>query len=703
MNTDRDASQRCEEDHDSNDIPDGFLEGSAADYLSPSDAPSSEQQQPLIHQAGPYRLIRVLGHGGFGCVYLAEHVESALTRHQIVAVKLLQLSGTQLDSRRFQNELNALRAVSHPNIVSLLDSGSLGPHLAYLAMEYIEGTAIDSFCELHQCSWKDSLQLIIQACHAIEHAHSRGVLHCDLKPSNILVTEQGHVVITDFGLVRFFEESELEGASVSTQLRGTPAYMAPEQLAPRTPEQTTRVSVAVDVFGLAATLYRLLSGKPPRATRSTLSAIAMTASGEPIPKLNLSSMHSPCPRSLIDVIEHGLQASPTDRYANVSQFREDLENVLALRPVRIRRHGKLHHLVLWIRREPLNASVSLIAFTASIACILLLFAWWRSEASRNIQLRESLHEAMNATKAFQSMIQRLAPGEQLSAEARLGLLTTTRDQYGRFVAKYPHDDEMRYKFAQACYILAEYLNEVGEVQRAINEIELAIAEYEHLHSERYKEEKIKFDLFHAFHKLGYLEFGSSGRAKGNAALDRASEYIKELHRSFPDNIDYADCYAANLHAKAKLDYQQLDLDELEKLLREALVVAQRLREHPDSKPQHWKHRMSARIELGKLAERANNPDLALAEYSQAVAHATEAHQQDPTVWNFRFDLLEASTALATFAIQSGRTELGLAELEASQAHLDWLFEHRPDLQGLPVIQAHRDKLRSAAGPTASGR
>lgn len=681
-------------------IPAGFLAGNAADYLDESSAAAGKSSGlDQLTEVGKYRLIRELGSGGFGRVYLGEATDSLPSRHRRVAVKLLPISGSAADLKRFQYELNALRSVSHPGIVSLLDSGSLSPHLAYLAMEFIEGVSIDKYCDQSARDWQRIVELMIQACHAIEHAHSRGVLHCDLKPSNILVDQAGEVVITDFGLVRFFEDSEEEFSAISLQLRGTPAYMAPEQLTPRAGGEATRVSVGADVFGLGATLYKLLSGRPPRAARSALSVIALTVAGDPIPRLDQTMLRRPCPAALLHVVNHSLNEKPANRYANVCQFREDLENLLALRPIRARRQSQLDRLTLWMRRDPILASTSALAMVALLVCAFLFTAWWRAEADKRVQLQDGLRAAMVTVESFQKKVHSLRPGEQLTAEARVALLESTRDQFGRFANLYPEDLTLRYKHAQSSYILGEYLDIIGEDRRAIEEVTRAVDEYEKLLSAGYEVEMLKFDLFQAFHKQSYIEFGIGRTEQGARSLAKASNYIEDLFARNPLELNYADCYAAQLHATAKLMVDQLDSRELKELLEETLRVAEQLRDHPESRPGHWRHRMSARFELAKLAAREGDSAQVLAQLTLAMQHAEEVHQTVPEVADFRLDLLQAGTELASKAIEYEQVQMGLNALQSSEPHLQWLLEHRPDLHILQVIVANRNNTHTQANNT----
>jgi serine/threonine protein kinase/tetratricopeptide (TPR) repeat protein len=695
---DDNASGHGEEDSsgDTVEVPSAFLEGTAADYVRGGGPSDVSFTTPDRTDTWPYRLIRELGQGGFGRVFLAECEDPTFARTRRVAVKLIRISGSKNDLACFHNELDALRSVSHPGIVSLLDSGSIGPQLAYIAMEYVAGETIDRYCENNDCDWRRIVGFLIQACLAIEHAHGRGVLHCDLKPSNMLVDNDGQVVITDFGLVRFLEDIENGLASVSTHLRGTPAYMATEQLVPRESGKVSRASQQTDVFGLGATLYKLLSGQPPRGTRSTLSAIAMAMAREAVPRLDSMSLRCDCPRALIEVVQRAIVDQPELRYASVGPLREDLENVLAGRPIVARPAGVATRLFLWCRREPGSAMVYATTSLAIAGCIALCIAWWRSEIRVASHQQNSVQTALHSVQELQRSVMQIQPGKELSVDARINLLTATRDQYAKLSQRYPRQLALRYRAAQSTFQLAEYLNEVGQWQRAVDEIDNAIVGFEQLLNSSYDSETLKFDLFQSFHKRAYILFSMEQYAVGSESLDLAAAHIKDLYQNHPENLEYADCYAAQLHAIAKLRFDQLDSERLKELLTQTLRVSIALRAHPDSKPRHWKHRMSARMELARLALRDGDPELAMKEFALAVEHAREVHEAVPDAWSHRLDLLQACTEMAFQSAKLGRGNMAIETLQSSEPHLQWLREHRPDLRFLPHLVAQREKAEGLA-------
>ncbi len=216
---------------------------------------------------GPYRLVEVLGEGGFGEVWLAERQQPF---HQRVALKLIKLG---MDSAaviaRFEQERQALAMMDHPNIARVLDGGvaprqGWGSGRPYFVMEYVDGESITDYCDRRRLGTRDRLTLFLHVCEAVEHAHMKGIIHRDIKPSNVLVTESdGHGVpkIIDFGISKAIGGGLTEKTIFTEQGQfiGTPEYMSPEQMDLGHRDIDTRT----DVYSLGVLLYELLAGERP--------------------------------------------------------------------------------------------------------------------------------------------------------------------------------------------------------------------------------------------------------------------------------------------------------------------------------------------------------------------------------------------------------------------------------------------------------
>ena len=211
---------------------------------------------------GRYKLLERVGEGGCGVVYVAEQTQPVRRR---VALKVIKLGmDTKQVVARFEAERQALAMMDHPNIAKVLDAGTTDVGRPYFVMELVRGIRITDYCDQNQLSTKERLDLFIKVCHAIQHAHQKGIIHRDIKPSNILVTLHDGVPVPkviDFGIAKA-TEGRLTDHTVYTQLHqfiGTPAYMSPEQAEMSGLDVDTRS----DIYSLGVLLYELLAGSTP--------------------------------------------------------------------------------------------------------------------------------------------------------------------------------------------------------------------------------------------------------------------------------------------------------------------------------------------------------------------------------------------------------------------------------------------------------
>ncbi len=212
---------------------------------------------------GPYQVLREIGHGGMGAVYLATRADDEYRKQ--VAIKVVK-RGMDTDAilRRFRNERQILANLDHPHIAKLLDGGTTEDGLSYFVMDYVEGLPIDVYCDTHKLATIERLKLFRSACSAVHYAHQHHVVHRDLKPSNILVTTEGVPKLLDFGIAKLLDP-ELSGHTIEPTAGPrpmTPQYASPEHVRG---EVITPVS---DVYSLGVLLYELLTGHRPYYVQS---------------------------------------------------------------------------------------------------------------------------------------------------------------------------------------------------------------------------------------------------------------------------------------------------------------------------------------------------------------------------------------------------------------------------------------------------
>jgi len=262
---------------------------------------------------GAYRLLRLIGEGGMGAVYLAERADGEFRKQ--VAVKLLPLGlNTGAARERFLAERQILAQLEHTGIVRLFDAGIAEDGTPFFVMEYVEGEPIDRYCERRNLGIAARVELFLQLCGAVEYAHGTLVVHRDLKPANILVTVDGAVKLLDFGIAKVLD-GNIGSASTLTQWGGsplTPSYASPEQMSGEA------IAYASDVYQLGVLLYRLVTGRTPYVIDGCTTAEARRVIMEDAPAPTGQA------EDLDRVVLKALRKEPERRYASVATFAADV-------------------------------------------------------------------------------------------------------------------------------------------------------------------------------------------------------------------------------------------------------------------------------------------------------------------------------------------------------------------------------------------
>lgn len=328
---------------------------------------------------GAYRVVRLLGAGGMGAVYLAERHDGAFSKE--VAIKVLAASVPEGD-RLFQRERELLAKLDHPNIARLLDGGRTAEGLPYLAMEYVDGEPVDRYCASRRLAIDDRLGLLLQVCAAIAHAHQRLIIHRDVKPENVLVTADGAVKVVDFGIARLVDAF---GAAVTRSRAATPAYASPEQV------RGDPLTTASDVYSVGALAYVLLTGRGPYPLRSGRidEMVRAVLEAEPLrPSLVPGQPPAQARRlrgDLDTILLRAVAKNPARRYATVQQLADDLQRNRAGLPVSARRDSLGYRTGKLIRRHRVASALGALALVALVAG-LVATRWQARIAERRFDL-----------------------------------------------------------------------------------------------------------------------------------------------------------------------------------------------------------------------------------------------------------------------------------------------------------------------------
>jgi serine/threonine protein kinase/tetratricopeptide (TPR) repeat protein len=346
--------------------------------INPSEAETIDQAAAEAGDSdfGRYRILRPLGEGGMGTVYLAEQREPI--RRQ-VALKVVKLGmDTSQVLARFAIERQALAIMDHPNIARIFDAGATRKGRPYFVMEYIEGSPITQYCDRRRMTTRERLTLFLAVCRGVQHAHQKGVIHRDLKPSNVLVTEQDGAPVPkviDFGIAKATDQWTAGNTLLtqSGQIVGTPEYASPEQADTMTGE----IDEASDVYSLGVMLYELLIGAVPFDTATLRNAglaemlrmiredeapplsRKLTSMGEAVTEVAARRRTDPASlRRLVDgdlnsIAMKALEKARERRYASVSDFAGDIQRHMEDRPVLASPPGRVYRARKFLRRHKL--------------------------------------------------------------------------------------------------------------------------------------------------------------------------------------------------------------------------------------------------------------------------------------------------------------------------------------------------------------
>ncbi len=354
-------------------------------------------------RVGPYRLQYLLGEGGMGQVWLARRDDGLFERQ--VALKLLHpgLAGTGLRTR-FDRERQILASLGHEHVARMLDAGVAADGQPYLALEYVEGQSITAYVAQHRLTVVQKLQLFLQVCGAVSHAHASLVVHRDLKPSNIMVTPAGQVRLLDFGIAKLLDAPDREiasdGASTGTGARAfTLHYAAPEQIA------GDAVTTATDVYSLGVVLFELLTGRKPYRIRRDTDAEWEEAivAAEPTPPSvaarERTDLVTRAERRLARVLSgdldnivlKALHKRPEERYPSVEAMAADIKRHLDGRPVEAHSRSYAYRLHKYLRRNAV--SIGAVALVVAVLSAGLYAMWLQQRQARlEAQRAQAMHD-----------------------------------------------------------------------------------------------------------------------------------------------------------------------------------------------------------------------------------------------------------------------------------------------------------------------
>jgi hypothetical protein len=328
-----------------------------------------------INDIGPFRLLERIGRGGMGVVYRAERRSGFA---QQVALKIMpRFAGDEAGRERFARERRILAQLRHPNICTILDGGELPDGTPWLAMEYVPGETLCAWSAARGLDLRARVALFLQLCDAVQYAHRNLVVHRDLKDSNVLVDDAGHLKLLDFGIARSLAPGT-DGHTLAQDAFFSPMTAAPEQI------RGERVSVGADVHALGALLHQLLAGRLPFEAAKLPPLALQRAILEIVPP-RMSDVTAPgaiaaeALRGDLDaIVAHCLRKDPSERYAGVGELARDLRAWQSGHPISIARDDRAYRLRKFLRRHRLPAALATIT-AAGVLAALAVTLWQAAE------------------------------------------------------------------------------------------------------------------------------------------------------------------------------------------------------------------------------------------------------------------------------------------------------------------------------------
>jgi len=662
---------------------------------------------------GRFRLLRLVGRGGMGAVY--EAVDEELGRH--VALKVLPGHAT-LDERelaRFQREAQSAARLNHPHIVPLFGVGEdEGTH--WLAMQFIEGESFDRVLQRMagaggpRFAAADVARHGLAIAEALACAHAEGVLHRDVKPSNLLLDRSGTVWITDFGLAKS------EGSATITRTGesvGTPRYMAPEAFSGWADPRT-------DVWGVGATLYEMLAGRPAFDGRGRAELLKQIYEVEPVP---LRRVDPKIPRDLATILHKCLQKEPAARYATAAELADDLRRFLASEPIRARPPSLAYRVGLIGRRHPTATGLLIVALTGGVVMTLREATRARAAEKRAqdrfddvrrlagsflFEFHDAIRNLPGSTAARALIVRRgLEYVDQLAAayqrigdvqgnpfQPNLGDMAGARKSYQAsigllepVVVSGTASDEDRALLANAFLVTGGIEIAAGDSKRAIEiserglELRKAIAAGDPSPARRQ-------ELASAWQYLAF-SLGCAGRADDAIhALDEQAAILRELLATTPDDPALLRGRGQNLYLMGMRRRERQELAEARTCFDEAIAVQRRLAAAHPGDTSLRRDLVWTLTDQAILFERKLQYAEALARHQEALALNGALEAADPESRDARVAVAMSQNNVGTTLNTLKRPEEALAHLEAAIERCETLSAADPSnafVEGLLAV------------------
>ncbi len=588
----------------------GLLDEADRTGVPPEHRANPEDDDPLAGgKLGNFEVRERIGRGGMGVVYRGERSGDGI--HQQVALKVIRGGLDFAETRqRFLRERRILARLDHPNLARFIDGGMTDDGRPWLALEYVRGEPIDRWCDARHLRVRDRVRLFLDVCAAVQHAHAHLVIHRDLKPANVLVDEQGHVRLLDFGIARLLAD---DGTDDATTLAGawsalTPEFAAPEQFSGEA------ATSATDIYALGVLLYQLVTGVLPyvidrrdlAATVRTIRTLPPQAivlaplRGDPqalqrrmdARSTSLRAWRAEVGGDLRRIIEKCLATEPVRRYAAVQALADDLERWLDGMPVKVSGDGPGYRMGKFVARHRFAvamAGMALLAIFAGIAATT-----WQMRVAQN-QRDHALAE-VRRTEAVRDYLM-LMFGE--ATATRDAGVVNIRDVFRSGAERLFEEFRDRPRSGrEAALMLSDLFLQVGDLEGAVPLLERLLA-WDGVENE-------PETLAHAQYNLAQLEVTRGNASRAAELLGQAQSTWASLGES--NRLIVNESRLTQARIERMRGQPQIAIDTLEQALAERLHILP-----------------AGDAELAKLVNALAIALIQVGRYEEARVRAAEAH------------------------------------------------------------------------------
>jgi len=663
----------------------GFLDGlleRAMTLIGRGEAPPVEGVM-----IGAYRVIRELGRGGMGTVYLAGRADD--TYRKRVAIKLIKRGmDTEDVLRRFRNERQILASLDHPNIARLLDGGTTDQGLPYFVMEYIDGQPIDRYCDEKLLTTVERLHLFRTVCAAVHYAHQNLVVHRDLKPSNILVTDEGTVKLLDFGIAKLLNPDLYARTDVATAQWSrpmTPEYASPEQARGR------KITTASDTYSLGVILYELLTGhrpyrikgytpqeierviceqepeKPSTAvnrvetepgldgsTQVALSPekVSRTREGQP------ENLRRKLAGDIDNIVLMAMRKEPQRRYTSVEQLAEDLRRHLEGLPVIARKDTFAYRSSKFVKRHKAGVAAFALIVVILLAGVVVTI-WQASVASSQRAIAERRFN--DVRKLANSLVFRLhdeiadLPG---SIHARQTLVQMSLEYLDALAKEAGGDSSLQAELASAYEKVGDVQGNpsnanLGDTQGARANYQKAQAIRETLLQMNPSDRKMRAELARNQVFVSDLLSQMGDTASGLESQQRALSLFRSLVEEDPRDVDARDGLGSSENRMGYLLLTMGKADEALEHQRKSAAIRKLLAAENPNEVKFQRNLALSYLWLALTLGEVKDLQGAIASWRQAIAGFEAIATANPTSARSRRDVQSSYNGLGDALMKAG--------------------------------------------------